>query len=249
MSHRPLEMLVASFDASEHYLIEPALESLELKPLYQSSRAALLQAVRGRKLDGVLVDWDDRRIEGEAFVREIRASRSNAKVPVVILTGDPSTLSVARACRAGADLYLSRPLGARALFRGLRIIHDAMVEERRRYQRVDVLEACRVVQEGRVTPGDLLNLSATGALARVQTVPPLSTSVLLELTGPELRVPAWVVRHHGAGTVGLRFIWIDAALENALKTRVETCLEAPPPALDRTRAATRRLRPRTPRSG
>ncbi len=243
MTHLPLEMLVASFDAAEHYLIEPALESLEIRPTYRNTRAGLLSLVRGKKLDGVLVDWDDRRIDGEGLVREIRASRSNAKVPVVIMTGDPSTLAVARACRAGADLFLSRPLGARALFRGLRVIYDAMVEERRRYQRADVLEACSVVQGGHTTPGDLLNLSASGALARLKRAPPLQSSVLLELTSPELRVPAWVVRHHGAGMVGLRFIWVDAELENTLKARVEHSLEHPAPPSDRTRTPTRRLAP------
>ncbi|MEL6544637.1 MAG: PilZ domain-containing protein [Myxococcota bacterium] len=230
---------MASFDATEHHLLEPALESLEIRPCYQRSRAALFDAVKRRKWDGLLVDWDDPRVQGETLVRTVRDSPSNAAIPVVVLTGDPSTLGVARACRAGADLFLSRPLGARALFRGLRVIYDAMVEEKRRYQRVETLERCTVVHGSRAVPGELLNLSASGALARLEHVPALQSSVILELSDPELKVPAWIVRHHQDQTVGLRFIWVDGELEESLKQRVEHSIEDP------RRAPTRNLGPST----
>ena len=86
-----------------------------------------IAALDGGFFDAILSDISMPNLDGVSFLREVR--RRDLDVPVVLITGDPTTDTAVRALRHGALNYLSKP------------VDPAMVEA----------EVARAVQIGRVS--------------------------------------------------------------------------------------------------
>lgn len=138
--------------------------------------------IDSRKLHGMFVALDLSGTDGEALIRRVRRSKSNAGIPVVVLTTEPALRALEGAMRAGATHFLVKPLGNLQLPRLMDRILGWMRRERRIYQRasVDFQVLCSYGPYRHLASG--INLSATGMLVSVTS--PLSLSDEVQLTFP-----------------------------------------------------------------
>jgi DNA-binding response OmpR family regulator len=74
------------------------------------------EVFRARAVGVVVVDVDLPDVSGVQLLREFKRTRPD--VPVMVMTGNPSTQLLFDACEAGADRYLTKPLDLQAV-RGL----------------------------------------------------------------------------------------------------------------------------------
>ena len=81
----------------------------------EAIRIALAQ-----KPHAVLMDLWMPRVDGITAMERLRGEAATADVPIIVLTADPSHLSLARARRAGCDAYVAKPLAPEALLDHLR---------------------------------------------------------------------------------------------------------------------------------
>lgn len=74
--------------------------------------------LEGRAVDLMLVDWMVGPLDGRAFIREVRKSRSERLrlVPVIMITGHSERYRVEQARDAGANEFLTLPLAPMTLF-------------------------------------------------------------------------------------------------------------------------------------
>lgn len=197
----------------------------------------------GTEPDCVLADWDTVfRIESDRFdcafidlecshfdtrdlIRRIRHSKPNAKIPVVVLTPCRDTQRVAQAFEAGATFSLTKPVDTAQVQTLLNATRGAMLEERRKYERValkvPVLCAWGQQQEVERVQGHTLNVSSSGLLMSLSPAPPLGSIVSAELKLPDssrgLVLKGIVTRDGPAPQVAMRFIGLSSEQREALE--------------------------------
>ncbi|MFQ5779140.1 MAG: PilZ domain-containing protein, partial [Terriglobia bacterium] len=218
-------ILVVQSDARTRRQLEGVLRTLGANPQGVSSSRQAATRVNKEKFDGVFLHWDLSGISGEDLTRMIRRSKSNAKVPIVVVTGADDTRAMAQGFRAGATFTLAEPVGPKEAARLLHASFTAMVEERRRYQRVPTqLPVVCAWEEERIT-GQSVNISATGLLLSIDPQPGVKTQVQLEFTlpvnGQANSLPGVVVRASEGSQVGIKFAGLTRDQREELKSSVE----------------------------
>ncbi len=80
--------------------------------------AEALQAMRGRLVDLIIVDWKMAPLDGLAFTNMVRRSPDspNPYVPILMLTAHTEQSRVAAARDAGVSGFIKKPISARLLF-------------------------------------------------------------------------------------------------------------------------------------
>lgn len=93
--------------------LEIALDALPgLKVEYApTGRAALefLQGANGSRVCAVLTDLNMPVMDGYELIRQMRADSGLAKLPVIVLSGDPDPEAPRRTIEAGANAYFPKP--------------------------------------------------------------------------------------------------------------------------------------------
>jgi CheY-like chemotaxis protein len=181
--------------------------------------------VEVEKFDGAFVDWDMDQFEPEDLTHRIRRSKFNSKIPVAMLSAGTHENDVTRGFKAGATFFLAKPFGPNEVELLLNASRGAMLEDRRRYQRVplNVPTMCEWGQmKGlkRVT-GRSLNVSSSGLLLKISPQPERGTAVSVELLLPGQRnslILKGVVARTGPGDqVAVRFVYIGKELQERLE--------------------------------
>lgn len=224
MEYKP-KILVVQADARARRQLESVLRTLGANPQCVGNSRQAATRVNKEKFDGVFLHWDLPGISGEDLTRMIRRSKSNSKVPIVVVTGADDTRAMAQGFRAGATFTLAEPVGPTEAARLLNASFTAMVEERRKYQRVPAqLPVVCAWEEERVR-GKSVNISATGLLLSIDPRPGLRAQVQLEFTlpvnGQANSLPGVVVRATEGSHVGIRFAHMSRDQQEELKSSVE----------------------------
>jgi len=184
--------------------------------------------VESQKFDGALIDWDNGSMNPERLTGNIRKSSSNSAIPIAILSNRPLQSHVGKGFKLGATFFLAKPFGSRELEYLLNATRGAMLEERRRYQRVaaDVPILCEW-KDGRRSKhvaGRTLDLSASGVLLKLNPMPQKGVAVAVELSLPreqtKLSLKAIVVRVGPGEKVALRFLNPTKPQQEQLETFV-----------------------------
>ncbi len=204
----------------------PHCGSWKPRCLANSKQAAEL--INKEKFDGAFLNWDTPELEGEGLTRAIRGSKSNAKIPIVMLTARTDTRAIAEAFKVGVTFYLLKPVGARTLRGVLNASRGAMVEERRRYQRLPlrVPVVCTWGLKRVTAPG--INVSSSGLLVLLTPRPAVNTTVWLEFTLPRtdqaLALKGLVARTGPRKQVGIKFIEVSRQQRRLLRSYVDRIL-------------------------
>ena len=207
---RKLKILVVEHDLTTLRQMEQLLGAKGAEPRCVASAAQVDELINKEKFDGVILDWDLPEGEGRALTQRIRKSRSNSKVPLAILSEQPSARALAEGFESGANFFLSKPIGPTELSRLLNASRAAMIEERRSYQRAPLAVSVTCTWEKKRAVGKTINISASGLLLRLSKYPEPGSAVRLEFALPpsrqRLELEALVARTAPDNQVGVKFI-------------------------------------------
>ena len=202
------------------------------KPCSLGSSQEASSLVETEKFDGAFIDWDACDLSGEELTRRIRRSKSNAKIPIAMLTARTETCIVAEGFEAGVTYHLAKPFGAKELRGLLNASRGTMLVERRRYNRwpKTFQVICKWGAKGarKRIAGTSIDVSTTGMLMTLFPEPEVGTALSLELLLPEapkgLVLKGVVLRRHAARHVAIRFIRAPAEQEELLETYLSRSL-------------------------
>jgi CheY-like chemotaxis protein len=185
------KILVVENDASFRRMFETGLRQIGAEARCVSNAQEAIKRVEMDKFDGVFLDWSSVGTKGEEVTRRIRASKSNAKVPIAMLVAQGDVGAVKSGFALGVTFHLAKPFGQKELQRLLNATRGTMLEERRRYMRVPmtVPVVCEWAQnnEQKRVPGRTVNVSTTGLLVALVPHPGLGIEAALEMLLPALK--------------------------------------------------------------
>lgn len=181
-------------------------------PLTSGSEAA--RRIDREKFDGFFLDWRLPDLSGAELVGKVRWSKSNSLCPIVVITALDEPDAMRQCFRAGVNFFLQKPVTADQIKSVLHAMHDLLLQERLRYQRVPLQlpVACKwqIGSFEQATDGESVNLSSTGMLVHLEIPPAPGVLIRLSFHLPgdlkALRLTAFVVREVAGQRVGLRFV-------------------------------------------
>ena len=104
-------LLCVEDDPPSLHLVERVLARRpQLSLLSARDGSAALTLARQHLPDLILLDLHLPGIDGDQVLRELRADRTTAGIPVVVVTADTSPTTHQRAIDAGADQLLTKPI-------------------------------------------------------------------------------------------------------------------------------------------
>jgi len=218
MAHKP-RILVVEDDAAALRQLEAALKAMGAQPRCLASSREAAALLNKEKFDGAFLDWDTAELKGEELTQMIRRSKSNAKMPIAMITEHSDTRSIAQGFKVGVTFFLSKPIGPKELTRLLNASRGAMLEERRRYARVPVSVPVICVWGDKRITAKTVDVSAGGLLATMGNPPPVGTEVSVDFKLPvagEFSFQGEVVRSSGT-QLGLKFARVSAEQRSLLK--------------------------------
>lgn len=221
MTFKP-KILVVEDDTAMLHLLGQVLSQMGAEPRLVASSPQAAELIEREKFDGVFLDLIMPEMDGLELARRIRQSRSNASVPLVMLTASLEASAMQDSFNAGVNFFLQKPVTVPQLRKLLNAARGLMLEERRRAQRAPVAlpmrcrwlvprqaEGSGAGGDSRQVTGQSVNLSASGALLELPELPPVGAPVRLEFSLPgspqALVLPGRVIRQHSASSVGIQF--------------------------------------------
>lgn len=183
MEFKP-RILVVDDEPSLLRLVGSLLSEMGAEPKTVTNSPEAAALVDKDKFDGAIVDWVMPEMDGLELIQTIRKSRSNKRIPVVMLTGVQEAGALQKAFLAGANFFLQKPVSVAQLRHLLNATRGAMLEERRSYQRVPVSLPVQVNVTGRQERATIVNLSASGALLTMVDPPADGAEVSVEFSLP-----------------------------------------------------------------
>jgi CheY-like chemotaxis protein len=235
MEFKP-KILVAEDDPAVLRLLGELLKEMGAEPHLFASSLGAADFVESNKLDGAILDWRMPEMDGLELARRIRRSKSNSKIPIVMLTGVTEAKAAQESFGVGINFFLQKPVSVGQLRSLLNASRGAMLQERRRYQRAPVFLRARCGWEQKQTSGDIVNLSGSGLLLSLEDPPPEGTEMTLEFylphhperlqcTGKVMRVSEGPAPGQESGCgVGLEFTAIQPRHQRRVMDYVEKTL-------------------------
>jgi DNA-binding response OmpR family regulator len=229
MAFRP-KILIVEDDPTLRQLLETTLQHMGTDPCGVRIGREAMSLVETSKFDGAFVDWDNGGFDPEELTQRIRRSRSNSKIPVAMLSARTNHGDVARGFKAGATFFLAKPCGANEIEHLLNATRGAMLEDRRRYQRVPISipTLCEWGQKRGVKhiSGRSINLSSSGLLMRLAPTPDAGIAISVELRLPGQQrglVLKGIVARSGPGDqVAVRFVYLAKEQQERLESFIST---------------------------
>ena len=87
-----------------------------------------LQALAMRRFDAILSDWNMPNMNGEEFVRELRAR--GATTPVIMVTAEADRAKIETLMAIGVQCYILKPFKPEALRKALQALHQRLKRSR-----------------------------------------------------------------------------------------------------------------------
>lgn len=225
-----LKILVVENEATTLRQLEAALKALGAEPHCFGKSPEAAKQLNKEKFDGAFLSWDLPEVSGEQLTKLLRNSRSNAKIPIAMLTAHTDSKALGVGFKAGVTFFLSKPVGPKELGRLLGATRGAMQEERLRYQRVPLKAPVVVAWEDKKVTGQGVDLSVGGVLVALEPesgkpAPGAGTEVTVEMTlgraqGP-LSLKGTVARVSPDQQAGIKFFRLTAEQKEALKSYVD----------------------------
>lgn len=216
-----LRLMIVETDPEVLKLIRNLVEPLGYEALAVTDSREAAQRVNRQKFDGILLNGEMPDLDGYALTRHIRASPSNGAVPIAMLTDAHDAEKMREGFKAGVTFFLGKPADDKKLRGLLKVMHGAMVREKRGYVRVPV----RIAVEWKVGSEHLkstsLNISERGMLVELAGDVAVGEEADLHFVLPEmaagLKVRARVVRRELPYRVAVQFVELRPEVHEALR--------------------------------
>ena len=190
---------------------------------FQDSRDAA-KMIQVQKFDGIFVDASMPHMDGFQLTQRIRESPSNAKAPIVMLTGCDDVDTMRRGFKAGITIFLGKPVTQERMVRAVNALRGAFLREKRKYIRLafPAPVVCRWDLKGPHTSNSRgLDLSEGGIALTDTKALPVGLPLELEFTVPgkatPLKVRARVVRVLPPDGLALEFLNLPDAERQAIQ--------------------------------
>ena len=229
MTHKP-KILVVEDDTAALRQLEATLKAMGAAPKCFASSKKAAELLNKEKFDGAFLDWDTPELSGEQLTKLIRHSKSNAKIPIAMITEHTDTRSIAQGFQMGVTFFLSKPIGQKELGRLLNASRGAMLEERRRYARVPLSVPVHCLWGEKKITAKTIDVSAGGLLLALGNAPAAGTEVSVDFTLaglPPFNLKAEVA-HASGSQCGLKFARVTPEQRDALKSFVDRHLARQP---------------------
>jgi Tfp pilus assembly protein PilZ len=230
-----LDGLLFSHDAEVLGVMNQVLSSFSIETEVCQEFGIAVDAVTHRRLDAIIVDWQDPDTTTR-IVRSARKSSPNNNSTIVALVNPGAET---HALLVGANFMIHKPADAEHAGRCMRAAYGTMLQNRRRAARVPV----EIPVQARVTNLGLVgarisDLSIGGMALQCEQTLQINSEVLANFTLPasdqRIHVTGKVVNANSSGRAGLRFSFVPEddleALENWLATELAQLEKAEMPA-------------------
>ncbi|MBZ5682750.1 MAG: PilZ domain-containing protein [Acidobacteriia bacterium] len=216
-----LDGLLFSNDTQVLCVMNQILSNFAIETEVCSELGSALDAVTHRRLDAVIVDWEES-YDPTRIVRAARKSSPNSNSTIVALVNAGSET---HALLVGANFMIHKPADIDHAGRCMRAAYGTMLQNRRRAARVpvDIPVTARVAELGAIE-ARISDLSVGGLALHCGQPLQINREVLAHFTLPGctdlIHVTGRVVNANGTGRAGLRFSFVPeedlALLENWL---------------------------------
>jgi hypothetical protein len=207
--HVRLDGLLFSDDELVLRVMNQILNNFSIETEVCGELGSALDAVTHRRLDAVIVDWEDQR-DPTRIVRAARKSSPNCNSTIVALVNPGSET---HALLVGANFMIHKPLNTEHAGRCMRAAYGTMLQNRRRAARVpvDIPVTARVSEAGAIE-ARISDLSVGGFALECKRPLQLNREVLAHFSLPGsddlIHVTGSVVNANGTGRAGIRFSFV-----------------------------------------
>src|ERR1700720_1361931 len=231
-----LESLLLSRDLEVVRILRPTLEKLAIQVEICQEAKKASEILIAEKFDAVIVDCDDLH-GGREVLQGLRATPSNKNsVTFAVLNGKKATTQ--EAFDMGVNFVLQKPISALNASRCFNAALNFMVRERRRYYRLPVKMAVKVVLDEKEFKATSTNISEGGIALIMHKAIPKTGKPRLQFQLPETNVGfdlesevAWAdIKGH----VGLRFLNVAKSSQEHLDKWLGMQMEELPRGKDKT---------------
>lgn len=220
MAYKP-RILVVEDDKATLRQLQAILHAMGAAPHCVETSREAAQILNKEKFDGVFLNWDMPELDGETLTRMIRGSKSNANVPVAMLTGSQDTKAIARGFKVGVTFFLSKPVGPKELSRLLNASRGAMLAERRKYERVPARIRVHCTWGEKKVVTESLDISASGMRLSLAPPPKVGEILTVEFSLPRSQeifsLKAEVARVASENQVGVKFFRLTTTQRQQLE--------------------------------
>lgn len=182
-------ILIVDDDPTVLDLLKRLLGEMEAEPTITRSGREAVRLIDSQKFEGAILDWEVPEVDGLALTRCIRRSPSNARIPIVMISGGKGAPGMDAIFQAGVNFHLQKPVSATQLRGLLNASRGAMLEERRRYQRAPIVLSIRLKWGDKHAQGKSANLGPSGVLMALTEPPKQGAEVHVEFTLPTQAAP------------------------------------------------------------
>jgi len=215
--------MIVDDDAQVLETLRAMLVPLEYEVVAHADSQAAAAQIQAERFDGIFVDAYMPHPDGFELTRHIRASRINAKVPVVMLTGYDDADTMRKGFKSGITFFLGKPLSVEKITNLCASMHGAMLRERREHARLPLHTSVHCTwgeYDEREFNGDTLNLSAGGLLvesaASIAAGQQVTVEFMLTYNRP-IKACAQVVRVDPPDRIAVRFVGLQPEQQEAIQ--------------------------------
>jgi hypothetical protein len=218
-----LDGLLFSNDLQVLGVMHQVLSNFAIETEACSDIGTALDAVTHRRLDAIIVDWEDTH-DPTRIVRSARKSSPNGDSTIVALVNAGSET---HALLVGANFMIHKPADVEHAGRCMRAAYGTMLQNRRRAARVpaDIPVQARIAEIG-IVNARISDLSVGGFALQCGQPLQVNWEVLatfpLPNTDHRIHVTGKVVNANGAGRAGVRFSFVPEEDLEILETWLAT---------------------------
>lgn len=214
-----LDGLLFTHDSQVLGVMNQVLGNFAIETQTCSELVSALDVVTHRRLDAIIVDWEDAH-DPTRIVRSARKSSPNGNSTIVALVNAGSET---HALLVGANFMIHKPADVDHAGRCMRAAYGTMLQNRRRAARVpvEIHVKARVAQIG-VVNAKISDLSIGGAAFHCDQPLQVNSELLTHFVLPNsdhlVHVTGKVVNANNAGRAGIRFSYVPEEDLEVLET-------------------------------
>jgi len=205
----PMKLMVVDDDPAALDLIKALTEPLDYEVLALTDSRQAAECVNQQRFDGILVDVQMPNLDGFELTSLIRASRSNSRVPIVMITGSEDVDTMHQGYKAGVTFFINKPFNPEKLRGLLLTMRSGMLRERTRYVRLQFRTTVTCCWGNDQSQLSSINVSESGMLLESPGGLESGREVSLDFTlSPDeepLSLRAKVVHNEPPGLMGVQF--------------------------------------------
>jgi CheY-like chemotaxis protein len=204
-----MKLMVVDDDPAALELVQALVEPLGYEVLALTDSRQAAECVNEQKFDAIFVDVQMPNVDGFELTSLIRASRSNSRVPIVMITALEDVETMRQGYKAGVTFFLTKPFNSDKLRGLLLAMRGTILRERTRYARLPFCTTVTCRRGNEQFKLGSLNISECGMLFESSSGLELGQEIKLDFTfspGQEpLRLRAKIVHKEPPDRMGVQF--------------------------------------------